>query len=149
MKFINVSIVPPETQVTHRIRCKIFTLLLAIMFSTCFGQELTEYIGHSTLRNRVKNDTLIDKELKMIFVLDTAHINITAYDFAGKPVWKTDPWLGNKLREYRVKRPVVVSYSFQKNKWTDEKEVIWITYNNTQFGILDKNTGKFTWFGQD
>jgi len=62
---------------------------------------------------------------------------------------ETDPWKDNKIEVYRVKRPVIVQFYLANNKWTDNKEVIGIVYNNTQFAIVNKETGKFTWLGQD
>lgn len=84
-----------------------------------------------------------------IFLLDSTHINIYAFNTKGDTLWKTDPWKDNKLEVYRVKRPVIVDFDFATNKWTDNKEVIWIVYNNTQFGTINKEVGKFRWMGQD
>ena len=78
-------------------------------------------------------------------MLDTARITISAYSFSNKLLWKTDPWADNKLPEYRVKRPRIVFYAFDE----EDHNVIGITYNNTQFGSLDKRTGKFHFEGQD
>ncbi|OYU96550.1 MAG: hypothetical protein CFE21_09200 [Bacteroidetes bacterium B1(2017)] len=113
----------------------------------CVGQ--TQYVGHATLNNNLKNRTLIDSLTGTKFVLDTAQIYVTAFHKSGKQLWQTDPWKDNKLMEYRVKRPIIVRFDFANNKWTDNKNVIWIVYNNTQFGIIDKSTGEFKWFGQD
>lgn len=123
--------------------------MLVFVLGLCSGQEYREYVGHYTLKSRIKKDTLVDNELKMKFILDSARINISALDFSGKLIWHTDPWADNKIEEYRVKRPIIVLYSFAKNKWTKEEERIWIRYNNTQFGTVDKLTGKFIWMGQD
>ena len=109
----------------------------------------TQYITHATLKNNLKNYTLVDSISGTMFVLDSTQIYVTAIDKGGKELWRTDPWKDNKLEEYRVKRPKIILFNFANNKWTDNKEVIWIVYNNTQFGILDKSNGKFTWFGQD
>jgi len=123
----------------------LLTLTFILLTGICFGQ----YVGHATLRDRVKNDTLVDNNLKMKFILDPTRVFISAFDSHGKLVWRTDPWADNKLMEYRVKRPVIVRYDFQSNEWTDGAEKIWIVYNNTQFGTVDKLTGKFKWIGQD
>lgn len=83
------------------------------------------------------------------FLLDSAHIHIYAFNANGDTLWKTDPWKDYKLEVYRTKRPVIVQFYFEKNKRTSNKEVIWIVYNNTQFGNIDKKTGSFFWMGQD
>jgi hypothetical protein len=97
----------------------------------------------------VEQYTLIDVELKMKFILDSQRINIAAYDSLGKVIWRTDPWLDNRLMTYRLKRPRIIYFGFLNEERTDNKEVIAIDYNNTQFGIVDKRTGKFTFWGQD
>ena len=79
----------------------LLTLLLAIMFGPCFGQIAKLNEGH-TLRDMIEADTLVDNELRMRFVLDSARINISAYDFSNNLVWSVDPWLANKLIEYRL-----------------------------------------------
>jgi hypothetical protein len=120
-----------------------------MIIGSCLGQEMEPYVGHGTLRNMIKKDTLVDNELRMRFVLDSLRIRISAYDFSNKLIWSTDPWLDNKLIEYRVKRPVLVYYSLKPNWKEDDKKLIWITYNNSQFGTVDRRTGKFDYMGKD
>jgi hypothetical protein len=126
--------------------------------NVCYGQQ-TRYISHAMLKGRPKSDTLVDKLNSIKYILDSTRIFITAMNSAGKELWKTDPWKDNNLEAYRVKRPIIARFSFGEYPNYDEKqrrkakvkptEVIWISYNNTQFGIIDKSTRKFTWFGQD
>ena len=132
-------------------RTLILITLIFTIHQYCWAQKDTiyEYVGHATLENNLKNSILIDDSTKIKYSLDSNQIFITAIDSNGRFLWRTDPWKDNKLMEYRVKRPIIVRFKFANNKWTENKEVIWISYNNTQFGIIDKKTGKFTWFGQD
>jgi hypothetical protein len=94
-------------------------------------------------------DTLIDNSSRSRFYLDTALINVYAFDKSGSLLWRTDPWKDNNLMEYRVKRPKIRYFEFKRDKWTDSIEVIGIGYDNSQFGYLDKLTGRFTFQGQD
>jgi hypothetical protein len=94
-------------------------------------------------------DTLIDSSSGERFYLDTSLIYVSAFDKSGNLIWKTDPWKDNNLGEYRVKRPKIRYFGFERDKRTDNIEVIGISYNNSQFGYLDKLTGKFTFLGQD
>lgn len=130
---------------TRDMKQGLLTLTFLLVTDICYGQ----YVGHATLRHKVTKDTLVDNELKMKFILDSARIFISAFDSNHKLIWCTDPWTDNRLSEYRVKRSVIVRYGFVKNEWTDGIERIWIVYNNTQFGTVDKLTGKFKWLGQD
>jgi hypothetical protein len=74
---------------------------------------------------------------------------VTALNPQGKQLWRTDAWKDNRLEAYRVKRPVISYFAFGKDIRDKKTEVIWLTYNNTQFGFLDKKTGAFRWLGQD
>jgi len=93
--------------------------------------------------------TLKDSISGNIFVLDSFHINIYALNLKGDTLWKTDPWKDNGIQEYRVKRPVINYFKLGYTRWTDYKEAILICYNNSQFGSVDKTTGKFFLEGQD
>ena len=122
----------------------VFILLGSILMpAICKGQ----YIGHFTLKDRIKTDTLIDKPTGVRFILDKKRITIKAIDRSGKVLWKTNPSFDNKLPEYRVKRPTIVYFVFGVDR--TKKEAIAISYSNTQFGFLDKKTGKFKFEGQD
>lgn len=119
-----------------------------ILSTTCFGQTQV-YTGKASLERTLNSKSLLDSKTGTKFILDSTNIFITAINIAGDTTWRTDPWKDSKLESYRVNRPIVVSMDFANNKQTNNKERIWIVYNNSQFGTLDKETGKFTWFGQD
>lgn len=124
-------------------------IIILVLIKLSFGQT-TQYIGHATLANRVKNHIITDSISHNTFILDSAGIYITAVSSSGKQLWKTDPWKDNHLDAYRTKRPIIVGFYFGNNyQRIPKKEVIWIIYNNTQFGEIDKKTGVFTFNGQD
>lgn len=92
---------------------------------------------------------LTDKKTGVRFILhDDKHV-ISAVDKNSDTLWTTNPRKDNNVWEYRVKDPVINSISLHKGKWSDNKEVVWIVYVNSQFGYLDKQTGKFSFLGQD
>jgi len=99
--------------------------------------------------------TLTDSITNNYFLLDSSHITITAFDKSNKRFWKTDPYEDNSIMEYRTKRPIIISYSFglSPDYFSEEikpgLKVIWITYNNTQFGFIDIRNGKYYFCGQD
>lgn len=129
---------------------KIFSILFlwTVLTVSSFGQTST-YIGKSTLDNKLQSEVLVDTVMGIEFILDTAHISILAREVGGDILWQTDPWKDNGLMEYRVKRPVIVYFKFGESKMSDDEEVIWVSYNNSQFGTIEKKTGKFTYMGQD
>jgi hypothetical protein len=130
-----------------------FKALLLVFFclsSYCsLGQQ--QYVGHYTLPVQRKAITLTDAATGNRFVLDSTRITVAAFSPQGVELWKTDAWKDNQLEAYRVSRPVISYFAFGKDVLhkRKKKEVIWIKYNNTQFGFLDKQTGAFIWLGQD
>jgi hypothetical protein len=139
---------------------KNITALFFILFISCTQQDVDvnapvdlnfllikdkETIERLDKMNPIEEYTLVDNELKMKFVLDSLRINISAYDSSNKLVWRTDPWFDKKLTPYRLKRPRLIYYSL---KGQDDEEFIWITYNTTQFGAIERRTGKFHYMGK-
>ena len=151
------------------------SFLLAFIgnISFCCGQNAT-YVAHAKLSGQPKDSILIDKANGTKHILDTARIFITAINGAGKQLWKIDPWKDSKLDAYRVERPIVARFIFgnyyygdsiiyvsklkeksvqakeirsNRDKYT--REVIWVVYDNTQFGIVNRATGTFEYHGQD
>jgi hypothetical protein len=120
-------------------------ILTAAVSNSAFGQ----YISHHTEKDRIKVDTLIDKKNGDKFIIDKQRVFITAIDKSGKLLWKTDPAIDNKLEKYRTDRPTLVYFSFGDDRTKSKKEVIWLSYSNTQFGYLDKKSGRFIFQGQD
>jgi len=105
-----------------------------------------QYINRYTVKDKIKNDTLIDKTNGVRFIIDKKRINIKAIDKLGKVLWKTNLSIDNRIPEYKVKRPNVVFFAFRPK---EKREVIAISYSNSQFGYIEKKTGKFHFEGQD
>jgi hypothetical protein len=125
-----------------------FLILFFLPFLKAHTQE-TINCSQYELTNCVNTHILVDLTTKTRFILDSSRITITAIDSSGKIIWQTDPWKDNKLFEYRFERPVIVYFGFNIPEWTKAKDAIGINYNNTQFGTLERKTGKFTFYGQD
>jgi hypothetical protein len=113
-------------------------------------------VGGSQMKIRPNTSIkLVDSLTNNYFILDSTHIFVTAYDKTDKLIWRTDPYKNNLIKEYRTKRPIIINYRFGKspdyfpNKIKEGLKVIWITYNNTQFGFIDILTGKYYYCGQD
>jgi hypothetical protein len=127
--------------------------ILVFLFSNIFfilqAQESTSYVTKYKLDSKIEDFILIDTTNETNFILDADQIYVTAIDKDGNQLWRTDPYTDNNLMKYRVERPIIVYFYFVNSKRTNNEEVIWIVYNNTQFGIIDKLTGKFTFYGQD
>jgi len=124
-------------------------VIISVLFTVIFPVvSKAQYIAHYTESDHIKYDTLVDKVSGTKFIVDKLRVYISAIDKNGKQLWKTDPATNDKLEEYRVNRPTIVYFAFTIRK-DIQKQVISIAYNNSQFGYLDENTGKFTFEGQD
>jgi len=136
-----------------------FVIIASLTFEVTQGQTYNydgqgNIIGGSHIKFRPGNEVkILDSLTNNYYILDSSHIYITAYDKAGKILWKADPYIDSKLEEYRVTRPVIVNLKFITSHWCyhgdDPKKTIWINYNNTQAGYIDLNSGKFHFCGQD
>ena len=137
------------------------TILLSLFFISGLSQKTTTivYDGQGNIISGSfiktvppKPVILKDSVLNYTFVLDSSHINVTAYDSSGNILWKTDPYKDKKIQEYRSKRPIIVDIFFCNNQYRDtnkSEKRICITYNNTQFGYIIFQTGEYVPEGQD
>jgi hypothetical protein len=127
----------------------IFSLLSFCLGLKLFSQDSDRvFTSHAFIDHPLDNFALKDSSTEKRFIVDSAQVNITCFDTRGNKIWHTDPWKDNGLTAYRTNRPKIVSFTFANNRWTYYKAVIWIIYNNTQFGFLDKESGQFTFLGQ-
>ncbi|GAA4047670.1 hypothetical protein GCM10022409_37490 [Hymenobacter glaciei] len=97
-------------------------------------------------RGRLPTHSLVDSVTGVRFIIDSLRINISAIDKSGKLLWKTDPQTDAQLMKYRVERPTIVYFGWCTSY---RKGEICITYENSQFGSLNKETGAFFMMGQD
>jgi len=81
---------------------------------------------------------------------DGRHISATSAD--GTERWRRDPFADAHLEFYRTATPQIVhvSSSYKSlGRLRENKRVIALNYNSTQFGELDVETGDFFFIGQD
>ena len=137
---------------------KVFIGFILSLISFCaFGQTTIIYnaqgkvIGGSHIKTKPGDSIkIIDPGTKNYYVLDAPHIYITAYDKNGKKLWKIDPYMDGQMGEYRTKRPIIVDFKFVKESFSSTKvETISIVYDNTEFGYVNLNTGRYSSMGRD
>ena len=138
----------------HTMKKYLFISLILFTVNLSFSQE-TRYISQSRLYGEVKNRILIDSISETKFILDSTSVYITAIDSTGKQLWRISPHdqIDKKISFYRFKNPKIVRSYFWNNRQfvADGKgtDIIWINFENTHAGDIDKLTGKFTFRGQD
>jgi len=108
------------------------------------------YLDEDTLYHPLNKSKLIDPVSGEQYFIDSTHKYVSAFDKSGRQLWRTDPRIDNpdQLDTYKIKRPVIVYFSFDSTKSSENKNTIWIMYNNTQMGVLDRKSGKFRFRGQ-
>ena len=96
-----------------------------------------------------------DADSGIILYVESDGRHVAAIGQNGNILWHRDPFADAGLEFYRTKRPQIV-WVGQASKRTLEGmrgkgsgRFISITYNNSQFGVLDAKTGDFTFMGQD
>ena len=99
---------------------------------------------------------LHDAKTKIIFYLESDGRHISSISPDGKLLWSRDPFVDSKLTPYRLKRPLICYFDFVDPNWWKihrwlgkADDFIGINFNSSQFGVLKKETGDFTCFGQD
>lgn len=87
----------------------------------------------------------------VIFYVESDGRQLTAISPTGKILWHRDPFVDAKLKPYRFAKPVIV-FIGEPDRWmiADKKgQFIGISFNSSQFGIVDVSNGDFLFAGQD
>jgi hypothetical protein len=92
----------------------------------------------------------------VLFYIESDGRHISALDPLGKIIWTRDPVADTKMKPYRFAEPQIV-WIGEPQEWMVESmarqgkkgEYVAITFNASQFGVVDTATGEFTFQGQD
>jgi hypothetical protein len=126
-------------------------LVCAIGFVSASAQDVTVLDEF-----HVVPKVLHDAKTKIIFYLESDGRHISAISPEGKLLWSRDPFVDAKLPPYRLKRPLICYFNFvDPVRWKTcshfgrADDFICVTFDSSEFGIIKKETGDFTFFGQD
>jgi hypothetical protein len=80
---------------------------------------------------------------------DGAHLVATGAD--GRQLWRREPHADAKVQEYRTATPCIVFMGVPQDRMIKGRSgrYFGISFNNSQFGIVDIGNGDFTFMGQD
>jgi len=130
-------------------------IILLLLVAACSRKNICLYYGESkklTYDNQgniicgrtteIPNGyvTLKDYQLNYVFVLDTSHFYVSAYDSTGNIVWKAEPEFENVIGQ-RIKGRIDNIY-FRRSWKTNPYKVLWVR-NGRRGGFFDLKTGKF------
>ena len=143
---------------------KISVLPICLVFcamGTVFASDNTHFVPNNTDAPVLNEDyvipkVLVDLQTRIIYYLESDGRHISAISPNGKLLWHVDPFVDAKLEPYRFSQPIILYFEFVDPTWWKihaylgpADDFIGINFNSSQFGALNKNTGKFTCFGQD
>jgi hypothetical protein len=112
--------------------------------------DTVRYIGHATIPYRGPV-AYSDKKLQRVFYVESDGQHLSCIDFEGKVMWTRVPFVDARLKPYRMEKPRIVSIG-QPLPWMVAKTkgtFVAITFESTQFGIVDADSGTFYSLGQD
>ena len=99
---------------------------------------------------------LVDPQIRIIYYLESDGRHISTISPEGKLLWSRDPFVDAKLTPYRLKRPLICYFNFIDparwkipSKFGAADDSIAVNFNSSQFGVIKKETGDFTFLGQD
>jgi hypothetical protein len=99
---------------------------------------------------------LRDARTGIIFYLESDHRHVAAIRESGQLLWNRNPVADQKLSASRPESPYIVDFTFidptwwKIHRWLGKADdFISVSFNTSQFGVLDKRTGAYTSLGQD
>ena len=106
--------------------------------------------------HQVVPKVLRDAKTKIIYYLESDGRHVSAISPDGKLLWSRDPFVDKKLSPYRTPLPIICYFDFVDPAWWKihsylgpADDFICVNFNSSQFGVIKKETGDFTFFGQD
>ena len=95
--------------------------------------------------------TYTDSATRTIYVVEKDRRHVTAKNSDGSTRWRRNPFVDAKLGPYRFPHPQITIVR-APHPWQLEnhnEHSVAIGFNSSQFGIINPDSGDFTWQGQD
>ncbi len=127
-------------------------------FMTVHGDDTKREPPARAEARRASNPrTFKDDRTGVLFYVESDGQHVAAINGGGTILWHRDPFVDAGLKPYRRKERPVISYigkasdnNVEAMKAEGKKgPFIGLSYNSSQFGLLDVTTGEFTFLGQD
>lgn len=120
------------------------------MYGRPLSNQLGATIAHATLPYQGPL-AYSDKTLQVVFYADTDGRHLSAIGFDGKVLWTRSPFVDAHLKPYRVAEPRIVRIG-PPRPWMikgAKGSFVAISFESTQFGLVDVKSGDFILLGQD
>ena len=108
-----------------------------------------DYVRKLHLRAAVYPIRVTDRESGIVYEVRNDRRTITATRPTGEVIWTVDPFVDARLKPYRMEHPVIVYFGPSAGRDNRKGPFLAVTFNSSQFGVLDLATGKFDFAGQD
>ena len=101
------------------------------------------------LRQALYTIRVTDKETGIVYEVQSDRRTISATKQDGTMIWKVNPFVDAKLEPYRVKHPFIGYFGKNLNQSNIKEPVLGISFNSSQFGVIELESGKFHFSGND
>jgi len=93
----------------------------------------------------------VDKKLQVVVYAETDGRHVSAINFDGRVLWTRNPFVDAHLKPYRVAEPKIVFFYTPRPRMIEGKKgsFVGVMFESTQSGLMDLESGKFTFLGQD
>jgi len=126
----------------------LFLIFISIMINNFPAQSET-YLDYT--REFPGPQSYKDLKSNILFYVESDGRHVVAIDESGKILWHRNPFVEAKLEPYRIDHPVIVYIGPANISVLPgiEKEYIGISFDSSQFGVINIKTGDFQFLGQD
>jgi hypothetical protein len=127
-----------------------FRILAVAILCMTTSAAAEPYIAHATLPYKGPV-AYVDKNLQVVFYAETDGRHLSAINLDGRVLWTRSPFVDAQLKPYRVVEPRIVKIN-PPLPWMivgAKGTFVAITFESTQFGLVDVKSGDFILLGQD
>ena len=125
-------------------------ILALVILCVTTSVQAEPRIAHATLPYQGPV-AYVDKKLQAVFYAETDGRHLSAIAFDGRILWTRSPFVDAKLEPYRMAEPKIIRIGAPL-PWMikgAKGSFVAITFESTQFGLVDVKSGDFTFLGQD
>lgn len=94
-----------------------------------------------------------DAKSHVLIYVESDGRHVAAISESGTILWNKDPFVDAKLEPYRSAKPKIVGIGpplkWMKKHMRPNRRYVAVSYDSTQFGIVDEYNGDLTFLGQD
>ena len=102
-------------------------------------------VAHNNDEATIKPLTFVDTQSRVLYYVESDGRHVSAIAADGKLLWHRNPFVDAKLQPYRFRKPIIVWIGLDESRGNS----LAISFNSSQFGLLNAKTGEFDYRGRD